>query len=203
MMKVGVLLLGWALFAAPVLWAEEVDGQTPSLLRVDHDVAMQSAPGKRAHVTRKIESGTLLTVLNKSTSGHYTRVRLESGPDGWVLSSDLTGVPAPVSTPAAIPASESPDELRLVVSQLQTELNTLRLTSANALATQNERDQLQESVIRLKRENEMLLRDKNALEDEQGQSWFLLGAGVGLGGIILGVLLPQLNLRRRNNWNSF
>lgn len=200
-MKIRVLLFGVALAISHALPAEPVAPQ----VMVDHEISMQSGPGKRARITRKIESGTRLTVLNQSASGHYTRVQLETGVDGWVLSSDLTAIRAPeqISAPSQVQLPASAEELRGMVAQLQTELNTVRQASVSALAVQGERDQLQETVIRLKRENETLTRDNSALEDEQGQSWFLVGAGVALGGIFIGLFLPQLNLRRRNNWNTF
>ena len=221
-MKARTLLLASLLCLSCSLYAEEAAVQILSTLpeatgveapaaptyTVDREIAIQSRPGKHAHITKKLVPGEVLTEMNKSASGHYIRVKTNTGLEGWVLLSDLTTPAAPVAgtvpvSPAVMPPAQSVDELKAQIAQLQTDLNTLRQTSGNVIAIQRERDQLQETVIKLKRENETLTRDKNALDGEQSQSWFLIGAGVGLGGIILGVLLPQLNVRRRNNWSSF
>jgi SH3 domain protein len=94
-------------------------------------------------------------------------------------------------------------ELETQVQQLGTELMAIRQTSANALQIQAERDHLHESVIRLERELEAVKRAKQSLEADARQNWFLIGAGVLLGGLVLGLIIPQLSWRRRSNWESF
>jgi SH3 domain protein len=34
------------------------------------------------------------------------------------------------------------------------------------------------------------------------RDWFLIGAGVLFGGILLGLILPRLKLRRRSGWGD-
>jgi SH3 domain protein len=58
-------------------------------------------------------------------------------------------------------------------------------------------------VIAQRKELETVLRDKNALTDDQKQAWFLIGGSVLFAGILLGILLPRLSVRRRGQWNSF
>jgi SH3 domain protein len=94
-------------------------------------------------------------------------------------------------------------ELERQVQQLGTELMAIRQTSANALQIQAERDHLHESVIRLERELEAMKRAKQSLDADSRQNWFLIGAGVLLGGLVLGLIIPQLSWRRRSNWDSF
>lgn len=87
--------------------------------------------------------------------------------------------------------------------RLGAELAAIRQVSANALQIEAERDQLRKSVINLERELEAKRLQNQALLDDQRQHWFLIGAGVLFGGILLGLFFPQIHWRRRNRWDSF
>lgn len=87
--------------------------------------------------------------------------------------------------------------------RLSAELAAIRQVSANALQIEAERDQLRKSVINLERELEAKRLQNQALLDDQRQRWFLIGAGVLFGGILLGLFFPQIHWRKRNHWDSF
>ena len=152
--------------------------------------------------------GTPLKVLKTEARRGYAKVQLDSGQTGWVSLKQLTDeAPKPLPTSAAKVIPEAPpksaQELQAEVSHLQTELIAVRQASSNILRIQAERDQLQESVIALRKELESALREKNALNDDQKQSWFVIGSLVLFVGILLGVMLPRLSVRRRNQWGTF
>ena len=53
------------------------------------------------------------------------------------------------------------------------------------------------------RELEDLKQQNRELENSTAQRWFLIGAGVIVGGILLGLILPHLRMRRRrDSWGS-
>ena len=177
-------------------------------------VDLRSGLAKKDKTVRTLEPGTTVKILQTNVKLGYTKVKLPSGDTGWIVTRQLTQVPPPppqpeaqqavsTSTQPALPVAKSPEQLQAEVGHLQTELIAIRQASANALRIQAERDQLQSSVISLRKEVDTLLREKNALNDDQKQSWFLIGAGVLLGGMLLGAFLPRLSFRRRNDWSSF
>jgi len=100
-------------------------------------------------------------------------------------------------------ADKAVEELGAELQRLNTELIAIRQASANALQIQAERDKLQESVINLERDLEAIQREKQALENDHRQNWFLIGAGVLSGGLLLGLALPRLSWRKRSSWDSF
>nr|WP_242463855.1 TIGR04211 family SH3 domain-containing protein [Halorhodospira halophila] len=63
-------------------------------------------------------------------------------------------------------------------------------------------EQLQERVARLLERNEQLEEQNTALAERSRQEWFLAGAGVLVGGLILGLILPHLRPRRRDGWGG-
>lgn len=177
-------------------------------------VDLRSGLAKKDKTVRTLEPGTTVKILQTNVKLGYTKVKLPSGETGWIVTRQLTQVPPPppqpeaqqavsTTTQPALPVAKSPEQLQAEVGHLQTELIAIRQASTNALRIQAERDQLQSSVISLRKEVDTLLREKNALNDDQKQSWFLIGAGVLLGGMLLGAFLPRLSFRRRNDWSSF
>ena len=177
-------------------------------------VDLRSGLAKKDKTVLTLEPGTTVKILQTNVKLGYTKVKLPSGETGWIVTRQLTQVPPPPPQPEAqqavsttnqpaLPVAKTPEQLQAEVGHLQTELIAIRQASANALRIQAERDQLQSSVISLRKEVDTLLREKNALNDDQKQSWFLIGAGVLLGGMLLGAFLPRLSFRRRNDWSSF
>lgn len=179
------------------------------------EVQMRSGQGLQYKILKMLPSGTPLTVVSSDEGTGYSRVTLDSGETGWVLTRYLTTQPV-----VRIQLEQCQQENKALGDEvaglkiakdsaeksgqdLNTELISIRQASANALQIQAERDQLQEKVINLERDLETTQREKKALDDSNKQDWFLIGAGVLFGGIVLGLLLPRLSLRRRSSWNSF
>jgi SH3 domain protein len=179
------------------------------------EVQMRSGQSLQHKILKMLPSGTTLTVLSSDETTGYSHVALDSGEQGWVLTRYLSGQPvARAQLDECLAANKSfsselaelkgaKETAEKAGHEMNTELIAIRQASANALQIQAERDQLQEKVINLERELEMTRREKQALDDSNKQDWFLIGAGVLSGGILLGLLLPRLSLRKRSSWNSF
>lgn len=179
------------------------------------EVQMRSGQSLQHKIVKMLPSGMPVTIISADENSGYSRVTLDTGEQGWVLSRYLTTQPlvrnqldqlveeskALKNELAALQISK--DSAEKSNHELNTELIAIRHASANALQIQAERDQLQEKVINLERELEVTKRAKKALDDNIKQDWFLIGAGVLFGGILLGVILPRLSWRRRSSWNSF
>ena len=100
-------------------------------------------------------------------------------------------------------ASET-EALKTEKTHLIRELTSIRHASSKAIQIQKERNQLQERIINLERDMQTVSHEKQTLEESTSQDWFLIGAGVLLGGIILGLILPRIRWRRRtSSWDSF
>lgn len=193
------------------------------------EVQMRSGPSLQHKIVKMLPSGTPLTVIENDATTGYSLVQLESGDEGWILSRYLTNQPAARTLVeenlrkltelseenknlkaelAALKASKEDAEktgqvLNAETQRLNSELIAIRQASSNVLQIQNERDQLQEKVIGLERDLEKIRREKNAQDADVKQHWFMIGAGVLLGGILLGLILPRVGWRKRSSWNSF
>jgi SH3 domain protein len=65
---------------------------------------------------------------------------------------------------------------------------------------QEEREQLQITARQLQAELEKTRAEKAALNADQKQLWFAMGAGTLLSGIVLGLIIPRMKPKRRNVW---
>jgi SH3 domain protein len=193
------------------------------------EVQLRSGPSLQRKITKMLVAGTPITVLSQSDDNNYTLVKLEDGDKGWILARYVSPDPAARTVlddtirkleaateenkrlkeeVAALKlgkdgTDKTTQQLQAEKDRLETELKAVRFASANALKIQDERDKLQESVVNLERELESIRRDKQALDADYSQNWFLSGAGVLLGGILLGWILPRLSWRKKSDWSSF
>ncbi|MEY2696130.1 MAG: hypothetical protein RL333_268 [Pseudomonadota bacterium] len=193
----------------PVLimaWPALADNLTRFVVK-DHPVALRSGFSDQDHALATLKPGEAVKVLKDNKKEHQQRIQRESGEMGWVESQDLQDASPEAATPAQAGTEDnqakSPEQLQQELGRLQSELVQVRAASADILRIQAERDQLQSTVISLKRELETLSQEKNMLDEDQQQTWFLIGGVVLLGGILIGILLPRISVRRRNQWGSF
>lgn len=217
-------LLMFILFAPFMVHAAEKAYVTDRL-----EVQMRRGQSLQYKIIKMVPSGTELTVLETNPQTGYSLVRLASGEEGWMLSRYLSEQPIAINqlegmtkkldsaleenkrlkTELATIRSgkqstdKAAEQLQEENARLNTELMAIRQASANAIQIQAERDSLRESVVNLERELDTLRREKKALDEDQRQDWFMIGAGVLLGGIFLGVILPRLSWRKKSGWSSF
>ncbi|MBS1203084.1 MAG: hypothetical protein H6R22_1593 [Chromatiaceae bacterium] len=83
------------------------------------------------------------------------------------------------------------------------ELATIRHASANVLDITNDRERLRIQVAELTRTRADLEQENRDLKNETNRRWFMIGAGVLGGGVLMGLILPHLRFgRRKSSWGS-
>jgi SH3 domain protein len=187
------------------------------------EVPLRSGQSGQHKTFKFLSAGTPVTILDPKGGGHgFALVALETGEKGWVQTRHLSDQPAARSQLQALQdenrqlkdeiaafkaglngSDKAAQQILAENERLNTELIAIRQASANALQIQAERDRLQETVIQIERELETTRRERNALDAESRQNWFLIGAGVLFGGILLGWALPKLTWRKKGGWDSF
>lgn len=192
-------------------------------------VTMRSGESAKHRVMQMIKSGAPVTVLNVNKKTGYTHVRTSSGKTGYILSRQLLGEPVAREQLASLQAriqmlESAPGELssklaklskdhealiqkhKAVVTEKEAsaqELEDLRRVSANAVEINRERKNLRKQVATMSHDLEDQQQEIRELKNSAAQRWFLIGAGVVLGGILLGLLLPHLRIRKRkDSWGS-
>lgn len=192
-------------------------------------ITLRSGESASHRIMKMIPTGEALNVLSSNKESGYSRVRTGDGKVGYVLTRQLEKQPVARDRLVAMEQrlrelEAAPSELRSRLNSLlkehetlqrshkelqeakrnvDTELATLQRTSANAVRISNERNELRKKVAALTREVDELKQQNRELENSSARRWFLIGGGVLAGGIVLGLILPNLRVRRkRDSWGS-
>lgn len=192
-------------------------------------ITMRSGESSGHRIVQMIQSGTPVTVISHNKSSGYSHVRTAGGKEGYVLTRQLLTDPVARDQLAALESriqvlesapgelssklaklSKEHEELKTTHSELlsekttiEEELAALRHTSANAVQIAKERTTLRKQAATMTRELEDQKQEIRELRNNSNQRWFLIGGGVIIGGILIGLILPHLRVRkRRDSWGS-
>ncbi len=192
-------------------------------------ITLRTGESATHRILRMLPTGERLTVLSTNDESGYSKVRTAGGVEGYVLSRQLVDEPvardrlaaaeAEVNALKAAPGELSSrlanlteqhnallkehEALKEAKTQVDQEFAALQRTSSNAVRIANERNELRKQLATLTREVEDVKQQNRELENKTAQNWFLIGAGVVVGGILLGLILPHLRVRRRkSSWGS-
>lgn len=194
------------------------------------EITLRVGPSTKQRIISMLKSGTEVEILSIDPKSGYSKVRAANGKTGFVLSRFLMDEPSAREQVASLTAKiqelqAEPEQVRTRLNQLQDdyarlqkdhqkllndknsitqELAGIRQTAANAINISNERSELRKQVVKLKQEVADLQHTNRELANNRNQRWFLIGAGVVIGSILLGWLLPYLRFKRRrtSSWSE-
>ncbi|MEM9058562.1 MAG: TIGR04211 family SH3 domain-containing protein [Pseudomonadota bacterium] len=192
------------------------------------EITLRSGKSTGHSIVRMLPSGTPLEVLEPGDDTGYARVRTEQGTEGFVLSRFLT--PEPIARDRLATANrrlaflneektrldQEIADLRARLAgvegergefeargdELSTQLEQIRRTAASTLAIAAENETLKERLDTASRTIGALEEENALLRDERDRNWFIIGAAVTVGGILIGLILPRIRWRRRSRWSS-
>ncbi len=217
--KLALFVVG---FMLPVLLmaAEEIQYVSDQLV-----ITLRSGQGAQYQILKTLPSGTKLIVLENTETG-YTRVETEDGVEGWVRTQYLT--PEPIAK-QKLTATEKKlarisgqnaklkaelAELRKKTAELEAErtellnkhkassaeLARLSEVAAKPILLDQQNRELKQQNIALEKDLELLRQENQVLKDRSQREWFIAGALVLFGGIILGLLAPKIRWKKRGSW---
>ncbi len=191
-------------------------------------ITLRSGQTSTHKILRMLPSGTPVQVLEGDAAAGYAKVKTKDGTTGWVLTRHLDNIPSARDRIAAIQKkldglSEENQALKSQLAELREaradlakqhqtlqaskadtdqELESIRRTASNAVRIANERKALTQKVSELEFQLNDMRQENHDLKSNTAQEWFIKGAGVIVLGIILGLILPRIRLRRRSSWDS-
>jgi SH3 domain protein len=182
---------------------------------VEVEVTLRTGQGTDFGIVRMIRSGTPVEVLEQDQQTGYSRVRMPGGTEGWILARYLTQ--SPIGAEELVAARQRIDQLSRENRELTEERNRymgeadtlaeelarLKDLSSNAIALEDANRTLRTTLNRNQERIANLETDNDRLRSTVTRDWFLAGAGVLVGGVLIGVILPRLRWRRRRSrWSD-
>jgi SH3 domain protein len=82
---------------------------------------------------------------------------------------------------------------------MRSELTDIRSAAANALTIRDQNENLRRQVAELTTQVDAASMEIAQLESSSRQNWFIVGAAVLFGGIVIGLIAPSLRPRRRKS----
>ena len=190
-------------------------------------VELRRGPSTEYLILRNLEAGTALEVLEQDAAAGYSRVRVaDQGTEGWILTRFLTAEPiarerlavaernltsaqakvgdlerkvADLSTELATTHADL-DQTRTTHGAVSKELAEIRTAAANVVEIRDQNQSMGKRLAQRDEEVRKLTAENADLRSRDRQSWFLVGGGVLLAGIVIGLVAPSLRRKRRSDW---
>jgi SH3 domain protein len=213
------------LFCAGSLWVGALWAET-RFVTDSINFSLREAPNKGAKFLAGISSGAQVDLLETQSETGYSKIKTQDGLVGYIESRRLQRQP-----PALLLLEEANRKLSELQRQggregtalmddyevlkfeharlneqftrVQKELEAIVRTSANAVRISMERNDLRKQLADLTREMADLEQKYREASNNREQRWFIIGSGVLLAGIVLGLLLPSVRLKRQKGYSGF
>ncbi len=208
--------------------AGHVHAQTERYVTDSLRLEARQGPSTNHRITNMLSSGTRVTVLEQDAETGYSRVALDDGSEVWILSRFLMDQPAARAQLAqarekftserdnarnltgeletmgrtADELEQSKSALATDKKLLQTELAQIKQAAADTLAIQERNQSLDKQLEVVSTDLDSAKQRNRALKERSERDWFIAGAGVLLGGIIIGLVIPKIRWKRRRGWGE-
>ncbi len=175
----------------------------------DVRIYMHRGPSNQYKIKARVAAGSPLKLIARNKETGYVHVRTDRGVDGWI---DGRYLKEGLSVKMRLPEAEKElkesrdtqatqaeqlasvsDELLKVKRQRTAELSRINESRAKTTA---QVAQLENEIVRLQAEID-------GMDEQNLMGWFLRGGAVALGGIIIGLIIPNLPKRRRRTDDWF
>ena len=190
-------------------------------------VELRRGASTEHRILRNLEAGEAVQLLEQDEAAGYSRVKvLDQGTEGWILTRFLTAEPIArdrlsaaernlattrtraseleqqaATLTAELAARQSDlDSVRATHAEVSKELAELKAASANVVEITQQNESLRQRLIQREREVEELTAVNSQLSGKSAQNWFIIGAAVLLGGVVIGLVAPSLRRKRRSDW---
>ncbi len=222
-MRAVVLVLGGLLMVA---WSGAAAQET-RYISEELEVGVRGGPSNQNRIVSSVRAGQPVAVMEQSGDG-WSRVRLPSGNEAWILTRYLQDEPhsrerleeveaelAEIRSGAdsqegriaelldrrnALTAER--DELEAQLADMESELEELRDIASRPQEIQRENRRLEENLIEARDSGDEYRRQVEVMQADSQRKWFMTGALVTVGSVILGIILTRIpSRRRRSEWS--
>ncbi len=212
-----------SLFTVLLLWGSNILAETVYVRDTLYVPLRGGQTTEHRILHRGLKSGTPLELLETVEKTGFSKVRTEGDIVGWIKTQYLTDQPIASDALARLKQDHSAlesayqqallrsksltgDNQDLALSldgaienhtRVEQELNELMALAADVIAINQENERLKDERDNLKNEINELMSIIDELNDDENQNWFLIGAGVVFGGLLIGFWVARRLYNRR------
>ena len=181
------------------------------------NIPMRSGTTTSHKILKFLDSGLPVTVLEVSDDEAHLFVSMvdDESKTGWVEATLLMKQPS--ARQQLLVVDKKNQDLRKQRSELKKQISELKLKAAKLVQVQRTLAQLRKSAAKpiliaeenakLKQQlqeeqtrNKTLLAENTFLSDENIKQWFMIGAAVSIGSLLLGLLITRINWKKNDRW---
>jgi len=188
-------------------------------------ITVRTGQGAQFQIIKTLESGEHVKVLETTDTG-YTRIETSDGTEGWVRSQYLKDEPvakemlekanarlertknALAKIKVSYEALKKEHDVLLKEQaslstnkkELDSELARLSEVAKKPILLDKQNRSLQQKNVTLEKDLQRLSQENHSLKDRSQREWFIAGALVLFGGLVLGLIIPKLRSRKRSSW---
>lgn len=207
-MKKSIIPLIVALIS-PALSSSAAAGEA-AYVSSDLAISLRKMADANSATLRGLKSGTPFTIIEGDNGNGFSRIRTEDGTEGWIQSRHISKTPNQLQHQLT-EAQATIDKLRAELEQAQNvaampqlapEPESQVATPDNSAALIEENNTLKVRISQLESEPQAAAPQDGPLGEMSPRDWFFTGTGVMLLGIVIGLIIPRLRLRRRSEWDD-
>ena len=193
------------------------------------EIMLRTGPSTNNAIELMLRSGTELEFLEEDVESGYSRVITSGGTEGWVLSRYLMGEPGAREqlvtltqqlNVASTEGTSMGSQLSSITAEyeaannrisalerdkadMQAEIDKIRRTAADVLAIDEQNMNLQQKLTDVEMTMSILEQENESLGSQTTRNWFITGALVLFGGVLLGLILPRMRWHKRSGYDRF
>jgi len=188
-------------------------------------ITLRTGQGNQFKILSTLKSGSIVEIIEQADG--FTKIKTQKGIIGWVRSQYLVNNPVALNrikivenkitqleaennrlkqnlattTGNSQNNSQKFNQLTIEHKKLQQEFTRISEIAARPLEFAAENRTLKEKTITLEKKVEALQKENTTFKSQSNQHWFLYGAGVLIGGILFGLIIPRIRWRKKSEWS--
>ena len=200
----GVLLLLSAILSTSVFAENDIRYVTDEL-----EITIHRKMNLNSDVVAQLKSGTPVRVLKINREEGYVMVATENEKVGWTLETFLLDEPVGRQKYQALKKeydqlrAEFDIQLQERTAKLSAELKQVKNISKRPLELQKENQQLRDLLEKERAQIENIKQENRAFKSiHKDRQWFVTGAIIAIGSLVLGLIITKIPWRRRKSWGE-
>lgn len=158
---------------------------------------LHSGPGRNFRIIGSVEAGTPVTQLLTQSENNFVQIIDDKNRTGWL---DARHVVSQKTVHVQLPILQQ--QLSFSADQLAAKQVQIDELIAQVDSLQSNGEALNAEVAQLNQQISQMNTALASQHSEEEQAWFMLGGGVGIGGVLLGVIVCLMlkGRRRSETW---